>query len=219
MAKKEKPLYDKDGRWVEERGRIKGAIRKSFRLSPQMKEVLNDARVELPPALKKDGTPGKRPRVRFKCAMCGELFPLKTGNTTMVQVDHIDTVVPLWKTESNMEFEEWLVTIARGVFCDKSNLQVLCSVPMSKNDGKPSCHKKKTDEENYIRRRFKEIQETKGEDFGWIDLKKFAEKKYIEEEIKRFKQDYMQHLKEKDERKRKRKNTKRKRNTRSNKKD
>ena len=149
LAKKkvQKKLYDDDGHWIEERGRIKGAIRKSFRLSPQMKEVLQEARVELPPALKKDGTPGKRPRVRYRCAACGELFSQKN-----VQVDHIKTVVPLHKRESEMPFEEWIVTIARGIMCGKENLQVLCSTPMSRNDGKPSCHKKKTDEENFIRR-------------------------------------------------------------------
>jgi len=141
--KKDKSLYDENGRWVEERGRVKGAVRRSFRLSPQMKEVLQAARVELPPALKKDGTPGKRNQVRYRCAACKELFSQKD-----VQVDHLKTVVPLWKKEKDMTYDE----IVRGVFCDKDNLQVLCSTPMKRNDGKSSCHKKKTDEEKYIRK-------------------------------------------------------------------
>jgi hypothetical protein len=142
MAKKEKSPYDENGRWVEERGRIKGAIRRAFRLSPQMKDVLQKARVELPPALKKDGNPGKKNQVRYRCALCGKLFPQK-----WVQVDHIETVVPLWKNESEMTYDE----IVRGVFCDVSNLQVVCSTPMKMNNNKPSCHRLKTNEENFIR--------------------------------------------------------------------
>jgi len=148
--KKDKPLYDENGNWVEERGRIKGAIRRAFRLAPQMKETLQAARVELSPALKKDGTPGKRPRVRYRCAHCEELFSQKR-----VQVDHISTVVPLWKPEAQMTYDETI----RGVFCKKDNLQVLCSTPMSKNNGLPSCHQKKTNEEKFMRGRLVGLSE------------------------------------------------------------
>ena len=92
--------YDEEGNWKQERNRIKGALRQAFRMSPQMWETLQRARVELPPALKKDGTPGKRPRVRYKCAICGELFQQK-----FVQVDHKTPVVPLHKTEADMTFD------------------------------------------------------------------------------------------------------------------
>lgn len=189
MAKSKKPknLYDANGRWVEERGRIKGAIRRAFRLSPQMKEVLQAARVELPPALKKDGTPGKRPRVRYRCAMCGELFSQKN-----VQVDHIENVVPLWKKEADMTYDE----IVRGVFCDKSNLQVLCSIAMTKNDGKPSCHRKKTNEENWIRKQY-EARELK-----------YTEEDDIQQVIEHLKEDYIEYLSEKEAKKNARRNKK-----------
>ena len=147
-VKKEKSLYDANGRWVEERGRIKGAIRRAFRLSPQMKEILQKARVELPPALKKDGEPGKKNQVRYRCAICGQLFSQKN-----VQVDHIEPVISLWKRESAMSYDD----IVRGVFCKLDNLQVVCSTPMKRNNGIPSCHKLKTDEENYIRDRLQEV--------------------------------------------------------------
>lgn len=146
--KKEKPLYDSNGRWVEERGRIKGAIRRTFRLSPQMKEVLQAARVELPPALKKDGDPGKKNQVRYRCACCKNLFPQK-----FVQVDHIEPVVPLWKPEASLTYDE----IARGVFCSKANLQVVCSTPIKFNGGNSSCHRLKTNEENFIRDNLQKI--------------------------------------------------------------
>ena len=135
--------YDENGNWNQERNRIKGALRQAFRMSPQMWETLQRARVELPPALKKDGTPGKRPRVRYKCAICGGLFQQK-----FVQVDHVDPVVPVHKTEADMSYDE----MARNIFAKTANLQVVCSTPMSKNEGKPSCHKIKSDEENYVRR-------------------------------------------------------------------
>jgi len=144
--KKEAPLYDANGRWVEERGRVKGAIRRTFRLSPQMKEVLNRARVELPPKLKKDGEPGKKNQVRYTCAVCQGLF-----SQANVQVDHIEPVVPLWMAEADMTYDE----IVRGVFCALDNLQVICSTSMKANGGLPSCHKLKTDEENFIRDRLK----------------------------------------------------------------
>jgi len=151
VRKKKKDLYDEKGRWKEERSRIKGAIRRTFRLSPQMKEILEEARVELPPALKKDGTPGKKPQVRYRCAECKELFSKQTKRSSNVNVDHIEPVVPLWKTETNMTYDE----IVRGVFCEKDNLQVLCSIPLKRNNNEPSCHKVKTDKENWMRKYYK----------------------------------------------------------------
>lgn len=174
--KKEKPLYDSNGRWVEERGRIKGAIRRSFRLSPQMKEVLKKARVELPPALKKDGEPGKKNQVRYTCAICKQLFSQKN-----VQVDHLVPVVPLWIPEADMSYDE----IVRGVFCSLDNLQVICSTPMKRNNGNPSCHKLKTDEENFIRDEFKKVPDLKTKTLDEISclLEDFRVKykKYLEE--------------------------------------
>lgn len=142
-AKKPTRLYDENGRWVEERGRIKGAIRRTFRLHPAMREVLDAARVELPPALKKDGTPGKKNQVRFRCAMCQELHPSK-----WVQVDHIVPAIRLHRKESDTSYDE----MVRGIFCRKENLQVLCSTPLKfLPKGKQSCHRIKTNEENFIR--------------------------------------------------------------------
>ena len=208
MSKKKDPiLYDENGHWVQERNRIKGAIRRAFRLSPQMKEVLQAARVELPPALKKDGTPGKRPQVRYKCAMCGKLFSQKNVN-----VDHIETVVPLWRHEKDMTYDE----IVRGIFCEKDNLQVLCCTPMKKNDGKPSCHKKKTDEEKYIRKQWDLLNNKKSlRPCG-------AAPPDIIDRHNKWKEEYQTELKEKEKKKnerKKRKPTKRKRNSKSNKKD
>ena len=155
-------------------GRIKGAIRRAFRLSPQMKEALRAARVELPPKINKDGSVGKKNQVRYRCACCSGLFSQKH-----VQVDHIESVVPLWKSEAEMTYDE----IARGVFCKIDNLQVLCSTPKKLNGGKDSCHRLKTNKENYIRNYLLSIDKDKR-----IEFISKAEESYLisvkEKEIK-----------------------------------
>ncbi len=201
--KKVKQLYDENGNWVEERTRIKGALRKTFRLSPQMKEVLTEARVEFPPEPKKDGSAGKQIRVRFRCAMCNELFQKKKGKTTLVQVDHIEPVVCLWETEADMLYdgEDGLV---RRIMCKKKNLQVLCSTPLKMNDGKPSCHKIKTDEENYIRKRLVPLAKLHGYPFGVLNIVEASkDPNYnshfnLEYEIDRLKKEFQIYLVEKE---------------------
>jgi len=190
MAKKKKDkissLYDENGRWVQERNRIKGAIRRAFRLFPQMKDVLEESRVELPPKLKKDGSPGKKNRVRYKCAICGELFQKMTGRSSNVQCDHINPVVPLWKKEKDMTYDE----LVERICCKKENLQVVCSVPMKRNEGLPSCHKKKTDEENWIRREL-------AKDMDYETLKIKHKVGLMDNLIKIYKKKYKKYLKEK----------------------
>ena len=165
MAKKKKKKrdpfaeLDENGKWVSERTRILGAIRRSFRLSPQMQIVMQEARVELPPKLKKDGTPGARNQVRFKCAMCKELFPSATKGKGNIAVDHIEPVVRLWEKLIDFSYDK----MVDRIHCTVDNLQVLCSIPMKRNDGKPSCHHKKTQEENFIRKYlFKQKESYKG---------------------------------------------------------
>jgi len=169
--------YDENGRWNQERNRVKGALRQSFRMSPQMWETLQRAKHELPPALKKDGTPGKRPQVRYKCAICGDMFMQK-----YVQVDHIDPVVPLHKVEVDMTYDE----MAERIFCGKNNLQVVCSTPLSKNSGKPSCHKIKSNEENFIRKEL--VAKTKEKEEN-VDIK---------DEIELLKVEYQAYVTEKE---------------------
>lgn len=142
-SKKDKPIYDKDGKWVEERNRLISALRKVFRLHPVMKEVLKEARVELPPKILKDGSTGKKNQIRFRCNVCKELFPFK-----QIQVDHLETMIPLDRESRDMSLDE----VWERLRCDKSNLQVICAT--RKKDlpkGKSSCHNSKSSAENYIR--------------------------------------------------------------------
>lgn len=128
---------------------IKGGIRRVFRQSIEMRVVLQSARVELPPKTLKDGSTGKKNQIRYKCAVCGELFSQKD-----VAVDHIEPVIPLHKSEEELTIDE----MAYRIWCDIDNLQVVCNTTLKKNNGIPSCHKIKTDEENFIRKRLKEIE-------------------------------------------------------------
>jgi hypothetical protein len=162
----------------EERRVIKGALRRAFRQSPRMRDVLKDARVELPPALKKDGTPGARPQVRFKCNICGELFPGK-----WIAVDHINPVVPLDRKEKDMTPNE----LVDGIFSDKSNLQPLCVTPIKfLPKGQKSCHALKTAEENFVRKGISEkggsVEEWKSK---YKDYVKQKEKEKAEKELKK----------------------------------
>jgi hypothetical protein len=155
-----------------ERNVLKGKIRQAFRQSDRFKQTLMAARVELPPLLKKDGSPAKRNQVRFKCAHCGGLFPQKWAS-----VDHISPVVPLWLKEHDMPIED----IVYGIYCDISNLQVLCSTPLKfLPKGERSCHGKKTLEETFLRKCFE-----KEEIYD------------IQSQIKRYKQEYLISLEEK----------------------
>jgi hypothetical protein len=134
---------------------IKGGIRRVFRQSIEMRVVLQSARVELPPKTLKDGSVGKKNQVRYRCAVCDGLFSQKD-----VAVDHIQPVIPLHRSEEDLTIDE----MAYRIWCDVENLQVICNTTLKKNNGVPSCHKIKTDEENFVRKRLKETYPTMAED-------------------------------------------------------
>lgn len=115
--KKEKPI------WTA--GRIKAFItsvlRSGYRKWPPKYTVLNEAKVG-----KKKNKKTNRIAQHYKCAKCKKEFPLSD-----IQVDHIEPVV-----DPTTGFTNWDDFITR-LFCDESNLQVLCV----------TCHNKKTDSE------------------------------------------------------------------------
>lgn len=153
-----------------------------------MREILQRARVELPPALKKDGTPGARNQVRYACANCKGLYPQK-----FVQVDHVSPAVPLGTKEEEMTPTE----LVAGIFCSQSNLQVLCSTPAKfLPKGQKSCHAIKTAEENFIRKNLLEkggtIEEWKLKYSEYLAEK---EKQKVEKELKKQAKKMKQQLK------------------------
>lgn len=97
---------------------ITSTLRGGFRKFPPKYETLKEASVG-----KKINPKTKRLAEHFTCKSCNQVFPGKE-----VQVDHLAPVVCPKKG-----FVSWDEYIAR-LFCDKDNLQVLCS----------ECHDKKT---------------------------------------------------------------------------
>lgn len=112
-----------DGAWTEGRFRtfIVSVLRAGSRKWPPKYQVLNEAKTE-----KKVNTKTKRLAQHFQCAACNCDVP-----STQIQVDHIEPVVSV-----TSGFTSWDDFIER-LYCEKTNLQVLC---------KP-CHALKTKKE------------------------------------------------------------------------
>lgn len=112
--------------WTE--GRLKAfiiaALRSATRRYPPKYECLNEAKTE-----KKINPKTKRLAQFYRCNACGMDFTSKD-----VQVDHIIPVV-----DPRDGFKTWDDYINR-LFCDKSNLQVLCT----------TCHQLKTSQEKKL---------------------------------------------------------------------
>lgn len=110
--------------WTEGRRRafITNALRAATRKWPPKYLTLNEAKTE-----KKKNVRTGRLAQHYLCNVCTGEFPAKE-----VQVDHIQPVV-----DPKTGFINWDTFIDR-LFCEKENLQVLCT----------TCHKLKTSEEN-----------------------------------------------------------------------
>jgi len=110
--------------WTEGRRRafITNALRAATRKWPPKYLTLNEAKTE-----KKKNVRTGRLAQHYLCNVCTGEFPAKE-----VQVDHIQPVV-----DPKTGFVNWDTFIDR-LFCEKENLQVLCT----------TCHKLKTSEEN-----------------------------------------------------------------------
>jgi len=100
---------------------ITSGLRACSRRYPPKFETLNEAKTE-----KKINKKTKRLAQHYRCKACKDDFP-----SSEVQVDHKVPVV-----DPVIGFVDWNTFIER-LFCDKKNLQVLCT----------ECHKKKTNKE------------------------------------------------------------------------
>lgn len=115
----------------KERELLKGAIRRVFSRSELRREVVDKAVI-------KGYVDSERPRVTkwCKCQSCLQMVP-----KYLMEVDHIDPVIPIDKTLNDITFDE---LIAR-IWCNVKNLMAICKV----------CHKAKSKVENAERRRIK----------------------------------------------------------------
>jgi hypothetical protein len=177
MAKKKKAPKTLPTPDIVKKRMIKGAIRRVFRQSSEVRECLNRARVELPPKTLKNGELGKKNQVRYTCAKCKQLFSQKN-----VQVDHINPVIELHLSEDEVNIDY----MATRIWCDIDNLQVLCSTKMKMLPiGEKSCHSLKTGEENYIRDKWKELSGKGHELININKLESMWKQEYVEYEAKR----------------------------------
>lgn len=118
------------------------ALRRIFRRSPMYNQALKQAKREVRITGK---TKDNIRRIKFKCAICGELFDKKE-----VDCDHVKPVIPLEGLPILNGLPDCNVYIAR-LFCSVDNLQVLCK----------QCHKVKSKQENQERKRLKDEQSGK----------------------------------------------------------
>lgn len=109
------------GQWTEARFNsfIKSALRAASRRWPPKYEILSEALVG-----SKTNVKTGRLAKHYRCAICRGEFPAKD-----VQVDHISPII-----DPVVGFTNWDDVVDR-MFCEKNNLQVLCTDP---------CHKAKT---------------------------------------------------------------------------
>lgn len=108
---------------------IVSVLRGGSRRWPPKYETLNEAKTE-----KKVNQSTGRIAQHFRCASCGEEFPAK-----QVNVDHILPVV-----DPVVGFVDWN-TFVENLYCEKENLQVLCS----------TCHTEKSNLEKKEKQRAK----------------------------------------------------------------
>lgn len=122
----------------KEQGLIKGALRRVFSRSELRRKILDKSLV-------KDYSDPSRKRVTrwSKCPECKKMTP-----TYLMEVDHIENLIPLDKTLQDMEWTE----VVDRLWCDERNLKAICEV----------CHDRKTKAENIERKRFKKEKSTNG---------------------------------------------------------
>jgi 5-methylcytosine-specific restriction endonuclease McrA len=114
--------------WNEDAA-IRGALRRVFSRSPVIREVLTRVRREIP-RYNKDGSRAKKDAVQYLCNVCNEYV-----GSTKIAVDHISPVVSVEDGFIDLN------TFRERLFCNASNLQVICD----------ECHNAKTQEERIKR--------------------------------------------------------------------
>lgn len=111
----------------QERGLIKGAIRRVFGRSALRQQAIEKTRIQYVDPTRKRVTKWSQ------CPMCEQPVP-----SYLLEVDHILPVIPL---DSSLEEMAWDVLID-NLWCVTDNLRAICK----------SCHLTKTKEEDKIRR-------------------------------------------------------------------
>lgn len=94
------------------------SLKRSFSRGPVVREFLRKNRRE-EDWVKKDGSKAKNKHVFYKCAQCHKEF-----NSTHIQVDHIEPVVPVNIPAKHMSID----TFIKRLYVQEDKLQILCKV-------------------------------------------------------------------------------------------
>lgn len=113
-------------------GSVVSALKRVFSRSPLVIDFLKKNRRE-EIWHKKNGMQAQKKHVFYTCAYCKQEF-----NSNQVQVDHIEPVIPLNIPSKHLSYD----TMIKRLFCDESNLQILCKAH----------HKEKSQKENATRK-------------------------------------------------------------------
>jgi len=120
---------------------VEKTLRGAFKKTPMYHEAKRRAKREF----FEESKHGKlMRRVHFECASCKGLFFDRKG-AKEIAIDHILPVVDVEVGSADYH------TYIQRLFCSVDNLQCLCNFK-GERDGKKSCHKIKTAEENVQRR-------------------------------------------------------------------
>lgn len=141
MAKAKKPKVKQTHENFDVKAFVEKTLRGAFKKTAIYHEAKRRAKREFFEKSKHDKD---LRRVHYECATCKGMFFDRKG-AKEIAVDHIDPVV-----DPEVGSTDYHTYIQR-LFCSVDNLQVLCNYKGERN-GKKSCHKIKTAEENARRR-------------------------------------------------------------------
>lgn len=114
----------------KERNLVKGALRRVFSRSELRQQAIAASRIQ--------HSDPERPRVKkwSMCPLCEKPTP-----SYLMQVDHVEPIVPVNKTLEEMSWDE----VVKRIWCDAGNLLAVC-IP---------CHLLKSKQERIMRASYK----------------------------------------------------------------
>lgn len=163
--KKKRPPFNEDSV-------LRGAWRRIFKQTDIYKEVL-EAATRRVPRYRQDGSRAAVDSKEAHCNVCKQWVKFSVGGKNNVEVDHIVPVIGV--DDVSGKVKDWNVYKSH-LFCDKSNLQVICG----------PCHDKKTAYERETRQALKDKVALDSLEQRIPLAKSIAEEKLLKKEIGKY---------------------------------
>lgn len=151
---------------------LRGAWRRIFKQSDIYREVLNAATRRVA-RFNKDGARAAVDSKEALCNVCKNWVKFSVGGKNNVEVDHIVPVIDV--DDISGKVKDWNV-YKRRLFCDKSNLQVICD----------PCHDIKTAKERLERQALKDKEALDKIEEQIKCVRTVADEKALKKEIAKF---------------------------------